>query len=192
MSITSQEATAALDAIHEAEESVLQHRACHYAAPYLILWGCIWAVGNAAGQFWPMQAGTVWLIANGLGTAATVWLAVRTWKLEGALARSRAEGKAMGRRFAMLGVTLIAYFVAMFLVLAPLTGRETGAFITLSWTLIYMAAGAWVGRPLFMTGLVGTVGVVASHLFAGEYYSLALAVVGGGTLITGGLWMRKR
>jgi hypothetical protein len=90
----------------------------------------------------------------------------------------------------MLGTTMICYFVAMFLVLAPLNGRKTGAFISLFWTLAYMAAGSWVGTRLFTTGLVGTVGIVLSYLYAGNYFPLALAIVGGGTLIAGGLWVR--
>jgi hypothetical protein len=191
MSISPQEASAALDSIHEASASVSQRRAHNHAAPYLILWGCIWAVCNAVSQFWPMWSGKVWLTANILGTAGTVWLAVNTATRTHRDSLNRAEGRAIGRSFAMLGVTMICYFIAMFLVLSPLTGRKTGAFISLFWTLAYMAAGAWVGVRLFTTGLVGTIGIVLSYLYAGQYYPLALAIMGGGTLIAGGLWMRK-
>jgi hypothetical protein len=191
MSISRQEASAALDSIHEASTSVFQRRAHNHAAPYLILWGCIWATCNTVSQFWPAWSGKAWLTANLLGMAATVWLAVNT-----AISERRrtgcAEGKAIGRRFAMLGATMIGYFIAMFLVLPPMSGGRIGAFISLFWTLAYMAAGAWVGTRLFVTGLVGTIGIVLSYLYAGHYFPLAMAVFGGGTLIAGGLWMRKR
>jgi hypothetical protein len=191
MSISPQEASAALDSIHEASASVRQRRAHNHAAPYLILWGCIWAVCNTISQFWPTLSGNVWMTANILGMAATAWLAVNTSIRTRRSAGSCAEGRAIGRSFAMLGVTMICYFIAMFLVLSPMTGRKTGAFISLFWTLAYMAAGAWVGTRLFITGLVGTIGIVLSYLYAGQYYPLALAIMGGGTLIAGGLWMRK-
>ncbi len=191
MSISPQEASAALDSIHEASASVCQRRAHNHAAPYLILWGCIWAVCNTVSQFWPTWAGKVWLVANILGTAATIWLVVNTAIRERRGGVRGAEGRAIGRRAAMLGVTMFCYFIAMFLVLSPMTGRKTGAFISLFWTLAYMAAGAWVGTRLFTTGLVGTIGIVLSYLYAGQYYPLALAIMGGGTLIAGGLWMRK-
>jgi hypothetical protein len=94
-------------------------------------------------------------------------------------------------RFAALGITIICFFVAMFLVLSPMTGKRMGAFISLFWTLAYMAAGAWIGLRLFMTGLIGTIGIVLSYLYAGQYFPLAMAIVGGGTLLAGGLWLRK-
>jgi hypothetical protein len=191
MSISPQEASAALDSIHEASASVRQHRAHNHAAPFLILWGCIWAVCNTVSQFWPMWSDKVWLVANILGLACTVWLAVNTSIRSHREAVSRAEGREIGRSFAMLGVTMICFFIAMFLVLSPLSGRKTGAFISLFWTLAYMAAGAWIGTRLFITGLVGAIGIVLSYLYAGHYYPLSLAVMGGGTLIAGGLWMRK-
>jgi hypothetical protein len=191
MTISPQEASAALDSIHEASASVCQRRAHNLAAPYLILWGCIWAVCNSVNQFWPTWTGKVWLAADILGTAATVWLVVNTSIRARRGGVRGAEGRAIGRRAAMLGVTMFCYFIAMFLVLSPMAGRKTGAFISLFWTLAYMAAGAWVGTRLFATGVVGTVGIVLSYLYAGSYFPLALAIVGGGTLIAGGLWMRK-
>jgi hypothetical protein len=191
MSISPQEASAALDSIHEASASVRHRRAHHHAAPFLILWGCVWAVCNTVSQFWPTGAGKVWLVANVLGTACTVWLTINISIKSRRDSTSPAEARAIGRSFAMLGTTMICYFIAMFLVLPPLTGRETGAFISLFWTLAYMAAGAWVGTRLFTTGFVGTIGIVLSYLYAGPYYALALAIMGGGTLIAGGLWMRK-
>lgn len=191
MNISRQEAGAALDSIHDAGATVHQHRSYGYAAPYLILWGSIWAACNTVSQFWPQRSALAWIVANVVGTAATAWLVVNTVVHERRRCSDSAEGRSLGRRFSLLGTTLFCYFVAMFLVLAPMTGRRLGAFISLFWTLAYMAAGAWIGRRLFIIGLIGTIGIVSSFLFAGAYFPLAMALFGGGTLIAGGLWLRK-
>ena len=134
MRISPQEASAALDSIHEASASVRHRRAHNHAAPFLILWGCVWAVCNTVSQFWPLWAGKVWLVANVLGPPGTVGLAINTSIKSRRDSVSPAEGRAIGRSFAMLGTAMICYFIVMFLVLPPLTGRETGAFISLFWT----------------------------------------------------------
>jgi hypothetical protein len=188
MNISRQEASAALDSIHEAGAAVNQRRLYASVAPFLILWGLVWAVCNGVSQFWPQWAAYAWIAGNVTGAAATVWLSVAIARCE---RLSGAEGRARGRRFGVLGMTIICYYVAMFVVLSPLTGRRIGAFISLFWTLAYMAAGAWIGMRLSTIGLIGTIGIVLSYLYAGHYFPLAMAVVGGGTLIAGGLWLRK-
>ncbi len=188
MSISRQEASAALDSIHAAGAVVTQRRLYAYVAPFLILWGLIWAVCNSLSQFWPQWAAYAWIAGNVTGVIATVWLGVRTAKCE---RETGTESRTRGRRFGLLGMTIICYYIAMFVVLAPMTGRRIGAFISLFWTLAYMAAGAWIGMRLFTIGLIGTIGIVLSYLYAGQYFPLAMAVVGGGTLIAGGLWLRK-
>jgi hypothetical protein len=188
MNISRQEATAALDSINAAGAAVTQRRLYSHAAPFLILWGVIWAVCNSVSQFAPQWAGKGWIAGNVIGTILTVWFSVAAARCE---RDTSAEGRAKGWRFAALGITTICFFVAMFLVLSPMTGRRVGTFISLFWTLAYMAAGAWIGMRLFMTGLIGTVGIVLAYLYAGQYFPLAMAIVGGGTLLLGGLWLRK-
>lgn len=188
MNISRQEASEALDSIHAAGAVVTQRRMYAYVAPFLILWGGIWAVCNSISQFLPQWAGPGWIAGNVIGVIATLWLSIRTAQ------RERAAGtvdRSRGLRFGLLGMTIICYYIAMFLILPPMTGRRIGAFISLFWTLTYMATGAWIGFRLFIIGLAGTIGIVLSYLYAGQYFPLALAVVGGGTLIAGGLWLRK-
>jgi hypothetical protein len=188
MNISIKEASAALESIHEAGATVMQRRLYSETAPFLILWGLVWAVCNCISQFWPLASGSAWALGTAIGVLGTIWLSVKVAKTAPEIG---AEGRAIGRRFQLLGTTVICFFIAMFIVLAPLTGQRMGAFVSLFWTLAYMAAGAWVGMRLFAIGLIGSIGIVLSYLYAGHYFSLAMAIVGGGTLIAGGLWLRK-
>lgn len=191
MNISRQEAGAALDSIQDASAAVKQRRIYAHAAPYFILWGSIWAVCNSITQFWPEWAGRGWQVGQLIGLVITAWLTVRLIRCERAAAAERPGARDHGTNFALLGVTLICYFIAMFTVLAPISGRRMGAFISLFWTLAYMAAGAWAGVRLFVIGAVGTAGILLSYLYAGDYFPLAVAIAGGGTLIVGGLWLRR-
>jgi hypothetical protein len=188
MNISRQEASAALDSINAAGAAVTQRRMYAHMAPFLILWGLIWAACNSVSQFWPQWASRAWIAGDVVGACLTVWLGVAAARCR---KDSSTESRSRGMRFAALGITIICFFVAMFLVLSPMTGKRMGAFISLFWTLAYMAAGAWIGLRLFMTGLIGTIGIVLSYLYAGQYFPLAMAIVGGGTLLAGGLWLRK-
>jgi hypothetical protein len=188
MNISIKDASAALDSIHAAGATVMQRRLYSQTAPFLILWGLVWAACNGISQFWPLTSGHAWALGSAIGLLATIWLSVKIAK---SAPEVGAEGRAIGRRYMLLGTTIICFFIAMFIVLAPLTGRRMGVFISLFWTLAYMAGGAWVGMRLFAIGLIGSIGIVLSYLYADHYFSLAMAIVGGGTLIAGGLWLRK-
>ncbi len=91
----------------------------------------------------------------------------------------------------MLGLAICCYFPVMYVVLGPLAARQTNAFISLFWAFAYMFAGAWVGWRLFAIGAVAAAAVVFGYLAIGAHYYLWMAACGGGTLIAGGLWLRK-
>ncbi len=86
---------------------------------------------------------------------------------------------------------LCCYFPAMFAVLGPLSARQVNAFASLSWAIAYMIGGAWVGWRLFAIGGIAVVAVLFGYLSIGQHYYLWMAACGGGTLIAGGLWLRK-
>jgi hypothetical protein len=97
----------------------------------------------------------------------------------------------IGRRASLTGVAVLGFFPAMLSVLAPLEPMQGNAFISLFWAFAYMVGGAWLGLRLFITGAVTAVAVLVGYFLLKEHYYLWMAACGGGSLILGGLWLRK-
>lgn len=191
MEISRHEASEALQAIHTADLRVWQMRGYQRAAPFLIMWGLIWMVANAVYDFDIAAGNLAWNVGTVVGVVLTAVFTVRL-----ASQRRRAgvvpeQDRQTGASLALMGCAAIGYFVAMFVVVSPLTHRQGNAFISLFWAFAYMFAGAWLGLRLFFTGLVAAAAIVIGFLFVHEHYYLWMAAFGGGSLIVGGLWLRK-
>ena len=192
MNVTKEEAARALNEIDGAGRRIRQVRNYGYAAPFLILWGLIWFVANSVSDLDPELGGRAWLIGNLLGLPATLWLTVR--QSRGAEPKVQAAFKAdpaLGRRIGLSWIAIICFFAALTSVVGPLDGRQVNAFISLFWACAYMAAGAWLGWRLFIIGAVTAVAILFGYHMIEEHYSLWMGVVGGGSLVAGGLWLRK-
>jgi hypothetical protein len=192
MNISRDDAAQALASVEIADRRMDTLRAYSDAAPFLQLWGAVWFIANVATDLWPQQTSAVWLLATGIGsgiTAAIIILQARRRMRLGLY--SHEKGRRIGRGFAMLGITIVAYFVSMHLVLGHLDARQMNAFISLFWAFTYMAAGAWLGARLFLTGAVAVVGIAAGYLYIHEHFALWMAFFAGGSLMLAGLWLRR-
>lgn len=192
MNVSREEAGEALDAVLATDRRVREFQGARQASPFLILWGLIWILANGVTGLVPRHAGTAWLIGVIVGTVATIWLVVRQSRQRDAANLYTAEERsAIGWRAAILGTTVLAFFPAMLAVLAPLSGRQTNAFISLFWAFAYMASGAWLGMRMLVTGAVTAAAILVGYFFIGEYYALWMALFGGGALLLAGFWLRK-
>ncbi|MEY2854563.1 MAG: hypothetical protein RL030_1695 [Pseudomonadota bacterium] len=192
MNISRDEAGEALTAVFDTDRRARQFQGARSASPYLILWGVVWFFANGVTGLAPQQAGTAWLVATVVGVLATIAITVRQTLHRRAMnLHSAAESAAIGRRAAILGTTVIAFFPATLAVLAPLEPMKGSAFISLFFAFAYMASGAWLGLRMFVAGLVTAVAVLVGYLIFPQYYYLWMAVVGGGSLMLAGLWLRQ-
>lgn len=192
MNISRQDAAEALASVEIADRRMDTLRAYRDVAPFLQLWGAIWFVANVATDFWPRQLSTVWLPATVIGCGITAGIVVSHARRRTRLGLySPEQGRRIGRAFAMLGITVLAYFVSMGLVLGHLDARQTNAFISLFWAFTYMAAGAWLGARLFLTGFVAVIAIVAGYLYIHEHFALWMAFFAGGSLMIAGFWLRR-
>jgi hypothetical protein len=192
MNISREDAARALASVEIADRRMDTLRAYGDAAPFLLLWGAIWFIANVTTDFWPRQLTSVWLLATVIGAVVSAGLIVgqaRRRMRSGLYSRER--GRRIGRAFAMLAITILAYFASMHLVLGYLDARQSNAFISLFWAFTYMAAGAWLGMRLFLTGAVAVVGIVAGYLYIHEHFALWMAFFAGGSLMLAGLWLRR-
>ena len=75
MSISRQDAAAALRDIEDTESRSVTLREYQHAAPHFLIWGIIWAVGYGLSDVFPRQADAVW--------AALVGATILSWELGG-------------------------------------------------------------------------------------------------------------
>jgi hypothetical protein len=192
MNISPQDASGALEAIDAADRRVREVVWYREASPFLIAWGLVWLVANTITDLWPRFAGWAWLVgvAGGMTfTAVLTWLQIQRRAASHAMTPSGRTRS--GRRMLLLGITVAGFFPAMLAVLGPLTPQQNNAFISLFWAFAYMAAGAWVGMRMFITGLVTAIAILIGFFFIREHFFLWMAVFGGGSLLLAGFWFRK-
>jgi hypothetical protein len=68
---------------------------------------------------------------------------------------------------------------------------QINAFISLFWTFAYMVAGIWIGWRLAAIGLVASAAILFAYVALEQHYFLVAGLAGGGSLILGGLWLRR-
>jgi hypothetical protein len=192
MNLSPQDATEALEAYESADRRARQVAGYREASPFFILWGCVWVVANTVTDFAPRHGGSAWLAGVAVGVIGTALLVVGQIRRRAYTSDcTPAQGALFRRRMLLLGLTMFAYFPAMFAVLQPLTGRQQNAFISLFWAFAYMVAGAWRGMRVFVAGLVTAAAIMVGYLYIHEHFALWMAVAGGGSLLSAGLWLRK-
>src|SRR4030088_1923450 len=178
-----QEAAAALDDIEQIGRRVRQSRIYNLASLMLIMWGALVFAGNIASYLWPREAGYIWVAVNAAGFA-------------GLLTIGTFESRGMSvRRF---DLRMVAAFVLFFvfgilwsIALGHFTPRQLGVFWPTYFMMVYTIVGLWIGPAFVAIGLTITALTLIGYFFAGDSFDLWMAVVNGGGLILGGLWMRR-
>ena len=191
MNVSKNEAAAALAVIARSADQMQRLRRYAHLAPFLLIWGSVWAAANIVTDVVPVWSGRAWFIGSAIGVGASVLWGLRLSRRVARRVDDDARRRPLIRSFVMLGLTLCCYFPAMYAVLGPLSVRQENAFASLSWAIAYMIIGSWVGWRLFAIGAIAAAAVVFGYLSIGPHYFLWMASCGGGTLIAGGLWLRK-
>jgi hypothetical protein len=185
MSISTREATEALDDMARAQRRASTLRGYERGAPHFILWGLIWIVGYGVSDFAPPLSGPVWLVLDLAGVTGSFLIG------RAALAGAAMASRGYGRRFAALGATIFAFISAAYFVMKPHDMAQFGAFPALLMAGLYTAVGIWHGPRWTVAGVVlGLCTVAGFALFQG-HFMLWMAAAGGSTLLLTGLWLRR-
>ncbi|MEA2773954.1 MAG: hypothetical protein QOD93_6916 [Acetobacteraceae bacterium] len=186
MTVDRESAATSLTAIEQAERRTTQAIFYGIASSFLILWGVVTAAGYAFGQVYPGYAHIVWPVLTVLGLAVTVAMVARN---RDGLTATRSE---MGGRLVSAQIALIGFGVLAVMILGPFSGRQLDAFWPLLFMLGYVLVGIWVGRFFVLCGVAIAALTIAGFWWSGPWFSLWMAVVNGGGLILGGLWLRRQ
>jgi hypothetical protein len=180
VTISRQDAAAALREVESAQQRTLDLRGYERGAPHLFLWGVIWIVGYAASYFLPTLATPVWIALNVLGVAGSFWIGRRNGT------RSRYQG-----RFGACVSAILIFVVATYYVLRPRDPAQLGAYPALVVALGYALAGIWGGGRWIVAGSVLAGLTLLGFGLMHHYFMLWMAAVGGGSLLLSGLWLRR-
>ncbi|HEY2445664.1 MAG TPA: hypothetical protein VGI20_08005 [Rhizomicrobium sp.] len=182
MPISSTEAQDALRDIARTGSASAKAHGYQHASPHFIVWGIIWVLGYALSYARP-QGGALWPVLVVLGTAASFWFG---WKSK------PADSKTYDWRYAATALAVFLFIGAVFAVMPPRTSAQLSAFFPIVVALFYSLVGIWTrGMRMLVAGAAIGVLTLAGYFLLAPYFMLWMAVVGGGALILGGIWLRS-
>lgn len=181
--IDSQQASEALADINDIVRRVRQSRIYYLNSLIMVLWGVLVLAGNIATWLWPRYGGYIWITVDIAGIVGLFAISVSTYPRMGV------------RNFDVrMLVTFLLFFAFGYFcsnVLGHFTPRQQGTFWPIYFMLFYTIAGLWVGSAFVAIGVGITVLTLIGYFYIGEAFPLWMALVNGGGLILGGLWMRR-
>ena len=183
MSLTPAEAQIALKDIEKTENRTAASQHGRTSAPYLVMWGIIWAIGYTVTAAAP-HLSWMWgmLIVSGIvGSIILSTLQSRT---------AERQGNYGWRYFGSFGALAI-FIAALMSIVRPLDYGQVSAIFPLVVGIFYSLIGIWTkGWRMLPLGLA-IIGLTTFGYFVlPDQFLYWVAAVGGGGLILGGLWMR--
>jgi hypothetical protein len=189
MVISKHEAAQALQDINAAQQRTHTMLGYRNAAPYCLLWGCIRFTANFTTELLPTVERSIWNVMTPLGFIASIWLLKQ--------ARQRAcvtpaeQGWKQQWRMAIAWLLISGFIAATLMILAPHSGHQINAFISLFWAFLYALVGLWTGWRILVIGLLTATTVLIGYFGVINHFYLWMALAVDSLLIVGGLWLRK-
>ena len=179
--ITTREARDALQEAATTERRSAQAYGYSSRAPFCILWGLIWIAGYGGTAALPAQESNwLWLALAIAGTAISVWIG-----------NNRADGHSRdGWRAGLVIVIVMAFTAALMSIMHPTDPIQVGAYWPLLLSAIYASMGLWMGVRYILLGAFLAAATLGAYVFFKEFFFIWMALVGGGSILLTGLWMR--
>jgi hypothetical protein len=181
--IDSKQATEALTDIESVVRRVRQSRIYNFASLMLIMWGALVFAGYVTSYIWPRTNGLHWIVLDVIGLAASLAI--------GASTRQRAGVNTFSTRFLAAFVLFVVFGCILSIGVGQLRPRQMDAFWPIYFMMVYTIVGLWFGYAFVAIGVGITALTLIGYFFAGDWFHLWMAVVDGGGLMLGGLWMRR-
>ncbi len=181
-SMDAKQAALALSDINEIAHRVRQSTTYKAASLVLILSGGVTCIGYLLTYLSPPTAGYTWAALYVVGTLGWIGIA--------AVQRRQSGVRTLSLRI-LTGVALFVAFGLFTCQLGHFGPRQLSTFWPIYFMLAYTIAGLWTGLAFVVIGLSITALTLVGYVYIGQGFDLWMAVVDGGGLILGGLWMRR-
>ncbi|HXY98348.1 MAG TPA: hypothetical protein VEI03_00015 [Stellaceae bacterium] len=185
MTIDPNEAAASLSDIASIERRTRETLVYARSSASLILWGLLVGAGYVISFLTPQNHDGHyghWSVIAVIGFAGSFLIHRR---------RSKRDSR-MGELLLATELVLLAFGFVFLVLFWPVTPRQMGAFWPILVMLGFVIAGIWLGRFFIYCGIAVTALTLAGYFWAGAWFALWMAVVNGGGLIAGGLWLRRQ
>lgn len=190
MDLTPQAAQQTLEDIRQLMRQTRAALAAEGADWILMLWGLIWIVAFLGTQFLPRQAPWFWWLGVGVGVLLTVslMLGLRRWRKVHSESLRRLSWRIFG-----FWALLITYACLWIFLWMPPSNLKLNLYLVTLAMFASVVMGLWLeARLLLVLSLAVTALALAGYFFWPAYYGLWMAVVGGGSLLGGGLYIRLK
>ena len=178
------EAAADLRDIREIMERTRRSFADGGVGPIMIVWGVTWLLGFTGTQFLSGEAkGWVWLVLHVLAISSTIVISKRA---------AKGVRSDIGGRIFSFWIALVVYSALWAWILRPTAGVDAGLFIATVAMFGWVVLGLWLSSHLFIgVGISVTILAVVGYLLLPAFFALWMALLGGGTLIGSGVYVRR-
>jgi hypothetical protein len=180
MTLSPDEAAQALNEIEAAEARSRTAYSYLLGGSYLILWGIIWVFCYSLVDFRPHEVSTIWLIGSAIGILGSVMLG-----------RRRREQERKGWRAFVPATGYVVFTFAVLTILRPPTVEASSAVVALVVALAYVQIGVHWGNRISIIGVAVAALTLAGYFWIPMHFHLYMAIVGGGSLILAGFWLRR-
>lgn len=178
-----QESLAAIDAMMQKVRRAAANGGAHY---FLILWGIIWFFGFLGSHFFTDKiGGYVWIGLDILGGFGS-WLI-------GVLLHRRvrnASASVTGGRIGLFWLTLFIYCILTIWIAGSMDGKKLAMFIVIFVMIGWIAMGFLLSLSIVWLAFLVTAVACAGYFLLPAYFYLWMALLGGGTMIGCGLFIR--
>jgi hypothetical protein len=186
MQITTNEAEESLAVINSMMQKIRRTVANGGAHYFLILWGIVWFFGFLGSHFFTDKiGGCIWLGLDILGGFGS-------WVI-GLLLNRRVRNTSVsvtGRRIGFFWLTLFVYCMLTVWIALPLNGKQLAMIIVIFAMLGWIAMGFFLSFSVVRLALLVTAVAFAGYFLLPAYFYLWMALLGGGTMIGCGLYIR--
>jgi hypothetical protein len=159
------------------------------AAPYLIIAGTMWLIADLLTQFSPFDKSLIWPVVSLVGTGASIVFAF-TQTRPGSSSQPGAK-RGLFWKFMVVWLAVFAFMVATFTIYGLDDGRQQHSFIGVFFGCTYVAVGVFMGWRMVAIGAALAVLSMVGFFEVHDYYLAYMGLVGGGSLILSGLWLRQ-
>lgn len=182
MSLTPEQAAQALREIDVMSGRSGRLRRYAHSAPILTLWGWIWLIGFGASEACPGTAVLIWILLNTAGIAGSLYLGRRG---------SAHQTASASRRWLGTVLALLAFYLSALSLFPNVSTQQSTALVSLIIAVVYVIVGFWFGARFAVAGTLLAILTLAGYFLLPAHFGLWMAVLGGGSLMLAGAWLRR-